>query len=211
VDVDAFLDSSSDRPAVRAFNAAAFSAVYPAVKAMVDESDAERVVLGGFSLGGPVATFLAVALAMAYPDKRVDAVSFSPLRAFNDAFSTLMQETINARTVVFEWDAIPQGGCAKVPACRADKATGEIVEYAEWPGLIFIKDEDLGEPEDMSSLQIVPAHVCSYLCWAVRISNTTDPVNWCQKAPRSDGLGKGNGMGMSDGDICPFSTESVVL
>ncbi|CEL97808.1 unnamed protein product [Vitrella brassicaformis CCMP3155] len=203
----------SDRPGIRQTHAAIFEAVYPLVKDLVEKNkrDVERIILSGFSLGGPVAAFIAVALAVAYPDKRVDVVAFGPLRAFDAAFSVFLQSFVNPRYLAYEFDAVPETGCAiKGPACQADHpiAKGELNVYVDWPRRVIIMDEELGEPEDIGPLQIWPAHICSYLCWAVRNFAPDDEVNWCQRAPKD---GKPLGKGLSWGDVCPFSVENLPI
>jgi len=202
--------SAAADPMIREGYGELLRAVFPSLRRIVEASMAERVVVTGFSLGSTVASYIALGLATTFSDSRVDLVAFSPLRGFDQTFADLLVETLNVRSLAFEFDFIPEAGCETFPGCSADETPKDelrIVEYVDFPGRVEISGEEIGEPNDINSpLQVWPAHLCSYLCWAVRNFQPEDEVDWCERAPRGGNMG-----GVSEASICPYSVERLPL
>mmetsp|Transcript_20239 Transcript_20239/g.57894 ORF Transcript_20239/g.57894 Transcript_20239/m.57894 type:complete len:534 (-) Transcript_20239:2141-3742(-) len=221
-------------PLIREGYGAILRAVFPSIRRIVDSyaSTAERVIVAGFSLGASVASYIALGLAMATSPSherhtadnshRIDLVAVSPVRAFNQPFADLMTEKVNPRTLVYEADPIPQWACKTAVGCRANQPppqtdTMGTVEYVDFPGRVEIRRGDLGEPNEMGgSLHAWPAHMCAYICWAVRRFAADDGVDWCLLRGRGH---TGGGMrvgvdeseGEGEGSICPYSVERLPL
>ncbi|GAB4823518.1 hypothetical protein N2152v2_010564 [Parachlorella kessleri] len=187
---------------------------------VVEQGAADQVFVGGHSLGSGVGTLLSLAI-QSYLDEQlgpeaaptVSASLSAPLNVGGPEFVDYFNERVNARRIVFQYDAIPQVPCEPAfPACTQKDVllpqfsivpTDQPGNAKQWPfeaiggGVVFGPGhlpQDQEAWSDVSIWQIcwsinffTATHSCAYKCFFSQFVPGDEAHNTCWLSEKSDG------------------------